>query len=159
MLTKLTVQGKPWVAVLQGAGSFDEQIGQNQGANMQTIEYTNRLDFALESFVTGKKETQVVFTLRSLAYPGLRLRKIYCFSAEKSEFTLKWELCNTGTAPLSLSLCSRAYLLRSGMVNSYIQPRVKGTKEFRDSEKVVFSRLPWKPFLAFCGCPRPTRRG
>jgi|GEM_PF-1038348 len=148
VLTRLEVKGKPWVAVLQGAGSFDEQIGQNQGANMQTIEYTNRLDFALESFVTGKTETKIVFTLRSLAYPGLRLRKIYCFSAEKSEFTLKWELCNTGTQPLSLSLCSRAYLLRSGMVNSYIQPRTKGTKEFRDSEKVVFSRLPWKPFLA-----------
>ncbi|MBQ7694729.1 MAG: hypothetical protein IJT50_06350, partial [Lentisphaeria bacterium] len=46
VLTKLTVKGKPWVAVLQGAGSFDEQIGQNKGANMQTIDYTNRLDFA-----------------------------------------------------------------------------------------------------------------
>ena len=148
VVTKLVVQGKAWSPVFGKRGSFDDQIGRNLGPQTQGIEYTDRLDFELEKMTVSSAGTRVDFSVRSPAYPGLRLWKSYIFSAAKPEFTLRWELRNTGKTPLEVSLNTRSFLLRDNMVNSYLHPRGKGFAEFRSDEEYVFTQAPERSVLA-----------
>ena len=148
VVTKLVVQGKAWSPVFGKRGSFDDQIGRNLGPQTQGIEYTDRLDFELEKMTVSSAGTRLDFSVRSPAYPGLRLWKSYIFSAAKPEFTLRWELRNTGKTPLEVSLNTRSFLLRDNMVNSYLHPRGKGFAEFRSDEEYLFTQAPERPVLA-----------
>ena len=124
-LNHLAVQGKKWGELRENKTSFDDQLGQNQDDNLQRIEYTKNLEFALREMTISAAETKVAFSVRSLAYPGIRLEKIYLFSAKKPEFTLRWELKNTGKEPIALSLNTRALLFRENMSNRYLHPQGK----------------------------------
>ncbi|MBR4675839.1 MAG: beta-galactosidase [Victivallales bacterium] len=148
VLTKLSVQGKQWCTCIEKQSCFDDQLGQNQGEDTQLIEYTKQLDYALREMTFDNLGTKVAFSLRSLAYPGLRLEKTYTFSKTKPEITLQWELRNTGTKPLDVSLNTRAFLLRENTVNNYLHPTKDSFKEFASDEKSFFTQAPERPFLA-----------
>ncbi len=148
VLTKLSVQGKQWCTTFANQSCFDDQLGQNQGEETQLIEYSKQLDYTLREMTIDKTGTKVAFSLRSLAYPGLRLEKTYTFSPTKPEFTLHLELRNTGAMPLDISLNTRAILLRENTVNNYLHPAKDSFKEFASDEKSFFTLAPEQPFLA-----------
>ena len=148
-LKRLSVQGKTWCTGHEKQPSFDDQLGQNQDENLQRIEYTKRLEFALREMTISAASTKVAFSLRSLAFPGIRLEKTYLFSAQKPEFTLRWELTNTAESPIALSLNTRALLFRENMSNRYLHPQgADSFKEFQADEKYIFSQVPERAFLA-----------